>query len=90
MSIINCLRLQADGDSRQLALTSEKYTLKSMILKDSPSAPAWPWRDMHITLGSPMLHIVVHKQLLRAGIELATFGLLEKRLDLTPREVRCF
>ena len=31
------LRLQADGDSRQLALTSQKYTLKSMILKDSPS-----------------------------------------------------
>ena len=31
------LRLQADGDSRRLALTSQKYTLKSMILKDSPS-----------------------------------------------------
>ena len=31
------LRLQADGDSRRLALTSQKYTLKSMILKDTPS-----------------------------------------------------
>ena len=31
------LRLEADGDSRQLALTSQKYTLKSMILKDTPS-----------------------------------------------------
>ena len=31
------LRLQADGDSRRLALTSQKYTLKSLILKDTPS-----------------------------------------------------
>ena len=31
------LRLQADVDSRRLALTSQKYTLKSMILKDTPS-----------------------------------------------------
>ena len=31
------LRLEADSDSRQLALTSQKYTLKSMILKDTPS-----------------------------------------------------
>ena len=37
-----------------------------------------------------MLQIVVHKQLSRVGIELATFGLLEKRLDLSPREVHCF
>ena len=28
--------LEADGDSRLLALTSQKYTLKSMILKDTP------------------------------------------------------
>ena len=27
----------ADGDSRRLALTSQKYTLKSLILKDTPS-----------------------------------------------------
>ena len=37
-----------------------------------------------------LLQIVVHKQLSRVGIKLATFGLLEKRLDLSPREVRCF
>ena len=37
-----------------------------------------------------VLQIVVHKQLLRVGIKLATFGLLEKRLDLSPREVRYF
>ena len=29
------LRLKAEGDSRQLALTSQKYTLKSLILKVS-------------------------------------------------------
>ena len=37
-----------------------------------------------------MLQFVVHKQLSRIGIELATFGFLEKRLDLSPREARCF
>ena len=37
-----------------------------------------------------LLQIVVHKQLPWVGIELAAFGLLEKHLDLSPREVRCF
>ena len=33
-----------------------------------------------------LLQIIVHKQLPRIGIELAAFGSLEKRLDLSPRE----
>ena len=37
-----------------------------------------------------LLQIVVCKQLPRVGLELAALGLLEKRLDLSPREVRCF
>ena len=36
------------------------------------------------------LQIVIHKQLSRVEIELATFGLLVKRLHLSPREVRYF
>ena len=37
-----------------------------------------------------LLQIVVRKQLPLVGLELAALGLLEKRLDLSPREVRCF
>ena len=37
-----------------------------------------------------LLQIVVHKQLPWVGIGLEAFRLLEKRLDLSPREVRCF
>ena len=49
-----------------------------------------PVCDMHITSGSPMLQIVVRKQLPWVGLELAALGILEKRLDLSPREVRWF
>ena len=37
-----------------------------------------------------LLQIVVWKQLPRVGLELAALGLLEKHLDLSPEEVRCF
>ena len=37
-----------------------------------------------------LLQIMVPKQLPQVGIELAALGLLEKSLDLSPREVRCF
>ena len=65
------LRLQADGDSRQLALTSQKYTLKSMILKDSPlglhvrSAVKFKLENAHICTSSTvrkMLHNIIIKQ----------------------------
>ena len=42
------------------------------------------------TFGNTGDNVLFHKSLSRVGIELATFGLLVKRLDLSPREERCF
>ena len=42
------------------------------------------------TISKCIFKIVICKQLPQAGLKLAALGLLEKRLDLSPREVRWY